>query len=66
MPVNHVIDYDCETNKIGRFSFMADGPVVIVSKDSRGLLITIGSYTYKDHEQACDMAWRMACKQARA
>ena len=55
-----------EVYKVGKFDFRAEDNDVIVTKDTKGGIISIGSYTYKNHEAACDAAWKMASRQKRA
>ena len=57
---------DCESYRAGRFVYTADGCSVIVTKDTKTGIISVAMYTYRNHEIACDMAWKMAQKQMRA
>lgn len=58
---NEIVEY-C----VGKFYFEADGSMVIIQKQVRNSIITIGSHQYQDHETACEMAYRMAVKQCHA
>lgn len=64
----HCISYNDnrEVYKVGKFAFDADGSDVIVTKDTKCGIITINLYQYKDHERACDAAYRMAMLQSKA
>ena len=52
--------------RAGKFNYQVDGEFVHVSKDSGDSIISIASHKYKDNDTACEMAWRMACRQSRA
>ena len=55
--------------RVGRFTWLVDGEAVLVSKDGdpAGVLIeTYAMYSYANNEEAWDMAWRMAVRQAKA
>lgn len=49
--------------QVGRFSYLCDGEVVIVTKKSGHGMVNIAHYTYKSEEEAQEMGWRMAKKQ---
>jgi hypothetical protein len=55
-----------EHYRVGKFHYIADDNDVHVTKDSGGSHNNVASYTYKNHEEACDMAWKMAVKQTKA
>lgn len=57
---------DLESYRAGRFVFTADDRDVIVTKDTKTGIVSVSMYTYRNHEEACEMAWKMACRQMRA
>ena len=57
---------DREVYRAGQFHFDAEGNTVTVTRDTPGGIITVNVHTYRNHETACEMAWKMACRQMRA
>lgn len=57
---------DMESYRAGKFVYTADGKDVLVTKDDGPSIITIALYTYKNHDAACDAAWKMATKQMKS
>lgn len=55
-----------EVYKAGKFAYTVEDNSVLVTKDTKTGIITINLYQYKNHEQACDAAYRMARLQSRA
>lgn len=51
---------------VGPFRFSVDDTAVLVTKASGDSILTIGMHEYKSNDAACDAAWKLANRQARA
>ena len=57
---------NCETWRVMEFHFQADENDVIVTKNVKnGMFVSVASYQYKNHNTACEAAWKMALKQSK-
>jgi len=60
------VKYEGNSYSVAPFCWTVDGNAVIVTKNTKGGIMSLGLLHYRNNEAAHDAAWKLANTQARA